>query len=227
MRVSKRAWGAAVLLWVGATSTPPSPADADEAGAEFLAPFLLTRDFAQETLALMRERPATDPRAGTGSGDGFARLPLIPDAGRPQAPEGSPASLAPFERHIRDAARRYGVDPNLIRAVILAESRGDHLAVSPKDARGLMQILPRTGRELGVPRAADLFHPRTNIFVGTRYLAQLLSQSNGDVRRALASYLAGPAVPSDGDNVPAEIRAYIPRVLRLWAELRNSRIPPP
>lgn len=224
MRVSKRAWGAAVLLWVGSTCASPGLAEADQAATEFLAPFLLTRDFALETLALMHPQKVPQPVGTLGDGAGASRRRVIPDLERPRAPSDWPAGLVPFERHIRDAARRFGVDPNLIRAVILAESRGDHMAVSPKDARGLMQILPSTGRELGVPRAEDLFHPRTNIFVGTQYLAQLLAQAKGDVRQALASYNAGPGVLSDGENVPVETRAYIPRVLRLWAQLGGPRL---
>ncbi len=222
MRASKRAWWTAVLLWVGGACVSPPLAEADQAAGEFLAPFLLTRDFALETLALVRPQKVQEPVGTLGDGAGASAGRVIPNLERPRAPSDRPPGLVPFARHIRDAAGQFGVAPNLIRAVILAESRGDHLAVSPRGARGLMQILPSTGRELGVPRADDLFHPRTNIFVGTQYLAQLLSQSNGDVRKALASYNAGPGAVAEGQNLPAETREFVPRVLRLWAQLRNS-----
>lgn len=139
-----------------------------------------------------------------------------------RAQRGSPVTLHRFERHIVDAARRYAVDPHLVRAVILAESGGNPLAVSPKDARGLMQVLPATGQRLGARRGEDLFDPRTNIFLGTRYLGLLLGEFDGDTARALAAYNAGPQALSEPRRLPAETRAYVPRVLRLWAELRRT-----
>lgn len=135
------------------------------------------------------------------------------------------AGLARFERYIVEAARWHRVDPALVKAIILAESAGDPLAVSPRNARGLMQLLPSTGREMGARRSQDLFDPRTNIFLGTKYLSQLLVEFNGDVARALAAYNAGPGLLYDGRLLPAETRAYVPRVLRLWAQLRKSRLP--
>jgi soluble lytic murein transglycosylase-like protein len=133
--------------------------------------------------------------------------------------------LAQFEKHIVDASSRFGVDPNLIRAVILAESGGDPLAVSPRNARGLMQVLPSTGRELGVRRTDELFHPRTNIFLGTKYLSQLLVEFNGNLPKALAAYNAGPRIVYEGRPLPPETRSYIPHVLRLRAQLRSAQYP--
>jgi soluble lytic murein transglycosylase-like protein len=133
-----------------------------------------------------------------------------------------PGDLRRFDRHILDAARWYGVDPYLVRAVILAESGANPWAVSPRDARGLMQLLPSTGRSLGAHRTEDLFDPRTNIFLGTKYIGQLLADFNGDPARALAAYNAGPQALLESRRLPAETRAYVPRVLRLWAELRRS-----
>ncbi len=148
-------------------------------------------------------------------------LPVL----RPAVQFIGPAGLARFERHIVEGARMYGVDPNLIRAVILAESGGNPQAVSKRGARGLAQILPSTGRELGARRSEDLFDPRTNILLGTKYLSQLLAEFNGDVGRALAAYNGGREVLYNERLLPAETRAYVPRVLRLWARLRRSRPP--
>jgi hypothetical protein len=144
------------------------------------------------------------------------------DGRRPRGMSAGPDGLSQFDGHILEAARLHKVDPNLVRAIILAESGGDPLAVSPRNARGLMQVLPSTGRDLGVPRADELFDPRTNIFLGTRYLSQLLVEFNGDLPRALAAYNAGPRLVYEGRPLPAETRAYVPRVVRLWAQLRRT-----
>jgi soluble lytic murein transglycosylase-like protein len=132
--------------------------------------------------------------------------------------------LARYEEHIVAASRRYGVDPYLVKAIILVESAGDPWAVSRKDARGLMQLLPSTGRGLGVLRSEYLFDPRLNIELGARYLAELLAFCSGNVPCALAAYNAGPGAVLEG-KLSAETRAYVPRVLRLWAELTGTRQP--
>jgi soluble lytic murein transglycosylase-like protein len=100
-------------------------------------------------------------------------------------------------------ARRRGLDPRLVKAVIAAESQFSPGAVSRCGARGLMQVMPSTAEELGV-RACDLSDPETNIAVGTEYLARLVEQARRRagkeapreriVRRALAAYHSGPAV---------------------------------
>ncbi len=110
-----------------------------------------------------------------------------------------------FDGIIEDAARRYGVDPALIRAVMEAESAGDPSAVSPAGAQGLMQLMPETARELGV---TDPFDPEQNILAGTRYLRMLLDRYGGDVRLAL-DLVRNPA------GTPAETRLYIARIERL------------
>jgi soluble lytic murein transglycosylase-like protein len=154
-----------------------------------------------------------------------ARPPLLA-ARKPEAPRIQPLGiegLVRYEKHITEAARRYGVDPNLVKAIIAAESAGQPWAVSPKDARGLMQIMPSTGRDLGVRRTEHLFDPRVNIHLGTRYFAQLIQLCRGRVSCALAAYNAGPGVLTDDRPLPAETRAYIPRVYRYWAKFRTSR----
>ncbi len=226
MRGTKPAWGAALLLWVGGVTAFAGPAKADQATTEFLAPFLRTRDFARETVTLLRGQGPEESRASPGGGVRPLWYRSTPNIPQPQLPSSRPAGLARFEKHIKDAARRFRVDPHLIKAIILTESKGDPLAVSPKNARGLMQVLPSTGRELGVRQADELFQPRTNIFIGTQYLALLLAQSNGNVSQALAAYNAGPGAHAERP-LPMETRVYVPRVLRVWAELRasGSKIP--
>ncbi len=121
---------------------------------------------------------------------------------------GDPARI---DRAVRDASLRFGVDPRLIRSVIRVESAGDPGAVSPVGARGLMQIMPRTARALGVDCAFD---PRENVIGGTRYLRQLRDRM-GSWKRAIAAYHAGPRRVREG-RIPAETRRYVKRVLRFW-----------
>jgi soluble lytic murein transglycosylase-like protein len=106
------------------------------------------------------------------------------------------------------SARRHGVDPLLVKAVILAESAGRRWATSPKGAMGLMQLLPATARRFGV---ADPFDPAQNVAGGTRYLRWLLDRFGGDVTLALAGYNAGGGAVDRHGGVPPyrETRNYV------------------
>lgn len=116
--------------------------------------------------------------------------------------------VVPF---IRYYCRRYGVDPNLVRAMVEVESGFAVAAVSPKGAAGLMQIMPGTGRDLGL---ADAFDGANNLEAGIRYMRSLLD-AYGDARLALAAYNAGPGRVRKGGEVPdiPETRAYVEKVL--------------
>lgn len=119
-----------------------------------------------------------------------------------------------YDGHIRDAAATYGLSADLVRAVIQTESAYDHRAVSSKGARGLMQLMPATARQLGV---ANSFEPRQNIFGGTRYLRQLFDRFEGHLDYTLAAYNAGPTAVTRYGGVPPyeETRNYIRKVRRL------------
>lgn len=113
---------------------------------------------------------------------------------------------------IRTTGGRYGVDPYLIFLVMEQESHFNSRAVSPKGARGLMQLMPGTAARFGVRRPHDAAQ---NISGGTRYLKQLLARFNGRVDLVLASYNAGEgAVAKFGNRVPpyAETRNYVKRI---------------
>jgi len=94
-----------------------------------------------------------------------------------------------YDSYIAEAARKYDVPFSLIKAIIRVESDFDPNAVSHAGARGLMQIMPGTARDLGV---TDSFDPRENILGGVRYLKKLLTRFRGSIPLALAAYNAGP-----------------------------------
>lgn len=113
-----------------------------------------------------------------------------------------------YEDLIQEAARRYAISPDLVRAVIRAESAFDAMAVSAAGAQGLMQLMPALSQELGV---RDPFDPRENVMAGTHYLAYLLDYHHGNLELALASYNAGPAAVDRYNGVPPfpETQQYI------------------
>lgn len=117
-----------------------------------------------------------------------------------------------IDRLIRQSGAKYGVDPYLIFCVMEQESHFNIHALSPKGARGLMQLMPGTSARLGVKRPSD---PAQNIAGGTRYLRQLIQQFNGRIDLVLASYNAGEgAVIKYGGRVPPyrETRDYVKRI---------------
>jgi len=120
-----------------------------------------------------------------------------------------------LEEFIAPAASKYEVAPELVAAVIWAESSGDPNARSRRGARGLMQLMPNTAKELGVTTILD---PRENVEGGTRYLRQMLDAHEGDVSLALAAYNAGPEAVRRYRGIPPyrETREYVGRVIRVY-----------
>lgn len=167
---------------------------------------------------------AASPRRDTAyrrqiaAGDDLARLRRLQDLA---ADEGGVVadSLASYGDSVAAAARETGVDPGLILAVAIQESAGNPAAVSSRGARGLMQLMPGTARELGV---RDPHDPDESLRGGARYLARMLKRFSGRVDLALAAYNAGPgAVERAGDRVPkfAETERYVAKVQALAARL--------
>jgi len=122
-----------------------------------------------------------------------------------------PLNIRSFAAVIRDASVSNAVDESLIRAIIHAESAYQVEAQSPKGAQGLMQLMPDTQAELDV---GDPFDPAENIRGGARYLAQLLTEFDGDVELAAAAYNAGPSAVYRYGGVPPfeETREYVRRI---------------
>ncbi len=119
--------------------------------------------------------------------------------------------LNKYDEIIDKASQKYGVDKNLIKSVILTESAGKEDAVSSAKAKGLMQLMDQTAKDLGVRNVWD---PGENIMGGTKYLSEMLRQYNGDVNLALAGYNAGPGNVDKFNGVPPfeETKNYITRV---------------
>ncbi|KAB2962226.1 MAG: lytic transglycosylase domain-containing protein [Thermoanaerobaculia bacterium] len=122
--------------------------------------------------------------------------------------DGPPA--VPWSEAIFAAAKRHGLNPALVAAVARVESAFDPRAVSSKGARGLMQLMPATGRRFGL-RPHELFDPVKNLDAGVRYLAWLAARFDGDLARVLAGYHAGEGAVERFGGVPPyrETRAYL------------------
>jgi hypothetical protein len=118
-----------------------------------------------------------------------------------------------------DAARRHGLDPALVLAVVGVESAFRPDAVSPKGAQGLMQLMPATAASLGV---ADPFDAAANLDGGAKHLQDLVERYHGDLNKALAAYNAGAGAVDRHGGVPpyAETRAYVGKVLRRYQATR-------
>ncbi len=162
-------------------------------------------------------RSTSDRSAGAPTSEEGQRKPLgtSPDgAGEATA---APTPLSPYEDIIREAAVKYGVDPDLVRAVIRTESNFNPLAKSGAGAKGLMQLMPRLAKELGI---SNPFDARENVLGGTKYLAKLLDRHDGDVRLALASYNAGPRNVKKYKGIPPfkETRGYVKTITGLLAD---------
>jgi Rod binding domain-containing protein len=158
-----------------------------------------------ETLQEIGHRPwMTDPR-------------FIPDRYSMPSAKSLSQRIEHWDSYIDEASATFNIDKNLIAAVIAQESGGNPYAVSRAGAKGLMQLMDSTARDLGVKH---VFNPHENILAGTRYLNQLLKEFKGDERLALASYNAGPTAVQKYGGIPPyrETQDYIERVLFIRSE---------
>jgi soluble lytic murein transglycosylase-like protein len=116
-------------------------------------------------------------------------------------------------------ARKHGIDPELVLAVVGVESAFKPEAVSPKGAQGLMQLMPGTAASLGVEDALD---PEQNLDGGVRHLGSLLALYEGDLTRALAAYNAGEGAVTRHGGIPPfrETREYVRKVLERYQKAK-------
>lgn len=130
----------------------------------------------------------------------------------PKAVKLDPESYAPL---INAAAKVNNLDPDLVRAVIHAESGFNPRAISPANAQGLMQLIPSTAKRMGV---ANSFDPIENVAGGSRYLRLLLDMFGGNVVHAVAGYNAGEGAVMKYGGIPPykETQEYVRRVAHLY-----------
>lgn len=116
---------------------------------------------------------------------------------------------------IEKYSQKYSLDPALVRAVIKVESNFNSRAISPAGAKGLMQLMPQTAKDLGVE---NIFDPEENIAGGTRYLREMLNQFDNDLSLSLAAYNAGPTRVRKSGGIPniQETQNYVKKVLELY-----------
>jgi len=128
-----------------------------------------------------------------------------------------------YNKHIDLYAKKYSLDPNIIKAIIKIESNFNPKAVSHKGAMGLMQLMPETALNNGV---ANPFDPAQNIQGGTRYFKKLMNMFNGNIKLALAGYNAGEnAVIKYGYKIPPydETQNYVEKVLFHYSNLKGNK----
>lgn len=123
-------------------------------------------------------------------------------------------------------AQKYGVNADIIRAVIAVESCYNRRALSPKGAQGLMQLIPATAERFGV---SDAFNSQQNIRGGTRYLSWLLKRYKGDLYKSIAAYNAGEGAVDRYKGIPPykETQNYVRKVLTAYNRLSGDAVPLP
>jgi soluble lytic murein transglycosylase-like protein len=167
--------------------------------------------------AQMQKRTARDSASSftkTQTSPSYQRMALT-QATTPGSRQPLRVDHGAYSREIAEAAARHAVPERLIWAVIRAESGFDHRAVSPKGARGLMQLMPETAAILGV---RDSFDPRENIDAGVRHLRALIERFRHNLHFAIAAYNAGEGAVVAFRGIPPypETREYVARVLRFY-----------
>lgn len=133
--------------------------------------------------------------------------------------DSSPERYTRYDAHIREASALYQIPEALVRAVIRVESDFDPRAVSPANARGLMQMIPETAERMLV---TDVFDPRQNILGGVRYLRVLANTFNGDLALTIAAYNAGENAVIRHGGIPPypETQDYVTKVIGYYRQYR-------
>ncbi len=145
----------------------------------------------------------------------------LPELGSVSKPNRRASAFQPL---IDNLSNQYGVDKNLVNAVIQQESGFNPNAISKAGATGLMQLMPGTAAHLGVSNPKD---PAQNLDGGIRYLKGLLDQFNGNIPLALAAYNAGPGAVSRHKGIPPykETQHYVRTILANYLQAKQSGTP--
>lgn len=198
-----------------ATQRPSSPANPAPSSTSNTPRSIYSYRSASGTLTFSDQRPSAGTRYQVMKFDCFACAPRSTVNWHTTR-----LFTSQFTTEIEREARRFNVDPALVRAVIHAESAFNPQARSPKGAQGLMQLMPPTASDLGVSNAMDISQ---NIYGGVKYLSWMLERFNGDTRLATAAYNAGPGAVQRYGGIPpfAETQAYTERVAILHQRYRQ------
>lgn len=186
--------------------------------------------------------PAAEANRWNGFFDGSADAPAFGGGAAEGSKIGAMMNRQGVSRGIVDTvlseSKSQGADPLLVFSVIKQESQFDPRAHSPVGARGLMQVMPDTGRGLGVRNPSNLYDPKTNIRAGVRYLKGMFDEfssvsmtqlaainpfADNGVKAAIAAYNAGPGAVQKYQGVPPfrETRDYVVKVLNNYADYRR------
>ena len=151
-----------------------------------------------------------------------SRLNSLPALKRtaPPKPRTRRKAKSPYKDIIQNVAKSYGISPDLIAAVIKCESNWKADALSPKGARGLMQVMPLTAKGEFQVDPDHLWQPNVNIHVGTAYLRVLANRYNGNPSATIAAYNAGPRRFESSTSVPLETKKYAKCVHRWYRNYR-------
>jgi soluble lytic murein transglycosylase-like protein len=197
---------------------PPSPSAmrAARSAAAEVSTFIE----AQAPLA-RRGQPAVAPEFTPSAGATMARdaraKPRLAaaDPNYRRIARGLAVSAAEVDAVIEAAAARHGVDPNLVRAIIKVESNFNPGAVSKAGAMGLMQLMPKTARQLNV---SDPFDPQQNVEAGVRHLRQLMDNFGGNLPLTLAAYNAGETAVARSNGIPrnSETQNYVKQITSMY-----------
>jgi len=170
------------------------------------------RTAAAEVTSYIAARPRTSGKSAAASNPNYSAVA-----------RGYRVTAAQIDSVIEQAARKSGVDPNLVRAIVKVESNFDPGAVSSKGAMGLMQLMPYTARQLSV---SDPFDPQQNVDAGVRHLKHLLTDFNGDLQLSLAAYNAGEGAVTRNNGVPPypETRTYVKKITDMYWNNGTERV---
>jgi len=173
------------------------------------------RTAAAEVTSYIAARPRTSGQSAAASDPNYSAVA-----------RGYLVTAAEIDSTIEQSARKHGVDPNLVRAIIKVESNFNPGAVSSKGAMGLMQLMPHTARQLSV---SNPFDAQQNVDAGVRHLKHLLTDFNGDLRLSLAAYNAGEGAVTRNNGVPPypETRTYVKKITDLYWNNGTERMSGP
>jgi len=136
------------------------------------------------------------------------------------SPKDIAKSISSWEHHVKRYSSKYGIDPDLVRAIIYAESKGDPFVISRRGAQGLMQIMPVTADFMGI---SNPFDPEENIKAGVKYIDWLMRNSKiNNEAYLLWAWNAGPGMISK-KIIPGETREFIIEVLSVKTFLKEDK----